>query len=109
MYGTIGRCPKAVCTLCSCYPRQLLHQSPDWHKSTTYRSRVVVDPRRVLKEMGFELPEGTEISMVDSTVETRYLIVPKRSEGTKGWSEEKLAGLVKRNSMVSAANALTPL
>ena len=98
-----------VCTLCSCYPRQLLGQPPDWYKSTNYRTRVVVDPRRVLKEMGLELPESTEVRVVDSTAETRYLVVPKRPEGTEGWSEEQLAGLATRNSMVGCSNALTPL
>ena len=81
-----------VCTLCSCYPRQLLGQPPDWYKSTNYRTRVVVDPRRVLKEMGLELPESTEVRVVDSTAETRYLVVPKCPDGTEGWSEEQLAG-----------------
>ena len=98
-----------VCTLCSCYPRQLLGQPPDWYKSTNYRTRVVVDPRRVLKEMGLELPESTEVRVVDSTAETRYLVVPKRPEGTEGWSEEQLAGLATRNSMVGCSSALTPL
>ena len=98
-----------VCTLCSCYPRQLLGQPPDWYKSTNYRTRVVVDPRRVLKEMGLDLPESTEVRVVDSTAETRYLVVPRRPEGTEGWSEEQLAGLVTRNSMVGCSNALTPM
>ena len=98
-----------VCTLCSCYPRQLLGQPPDWYKSTNYRTRVVVDPRRVLKEMGLDLPEGTEVRVVDSTAETRYLVLPMRPEGTEGWSEEQLAGLVTRNSMVGCSNALTPM
>ena len=98
-----------VCTLCSCYPRQLLGQPPDWYKSTNYRTRVVVDPRRVLKEMGLELPESTEVRVVDSTAETRYLVVPRRPEGTDGWSEEQLGGLVTRNSMVGCSNALTPM
>ncbi|MFQ5683720.1 MAG: nitrile hydratase subunit alpha [Candidatus Binatia bacterium] len=97
-----------VCTLCSCYPRQLLGQPPEWYKSTTYRSRVVVDPRRVLKEMGLELPEATEIRVVDSTAETRYLVVPLRPEGTEGWSQEDLVELVTRNSMIGVAQALTP-
>ena len=98
-----------VCTLCSCYPRNLLGQPPDWYKSTNYRTRVVVDPRRVLKEMGLELPEATEVRVVDSTAETRYLVVPRRPEGTEGWSEEQLAELVTRNSMVGCSNALTPM
>jgi len=97
-----------VCTLCSCYPRQLLGQPPDWYKSTNYRNRVVVDPRRVLEEMGLELPESTEVRVLDSTAETRYLVVPQRPAGTEGWTEEQLAGLVSRNSMVGVSKALTP-
>lgn len=98
-----------VCTLCSCYPRQLLGQPPEWYKSTTYRSRVVVDPRRVLKEMGLELSEGVEVRVVDSTAETRYLVIATRPEGTENLSEEDLAGLVTRNSMIGVAKALTPM
>lgn len=98
-----------VCTLCSCYPRQLLGQPPEWYKSTTYRSRIVVDPRRVLKEMGLDLPETTEIRVVDSTAETRYLVIPKRPLATEGLSENDLARLVTRNSMIGVAQALTPL
>ena len=98
-----------VCTLCSCYPRQLLGQPPEWYKSTTYRSRVVVDPRRVLKEMGLELSEEVEVRVVDSTAETRYLVIPTRPEGTENLSEEDLAGLVTRNSMIGVAKALTPM
>ena len=98
-----------MCTLCSCYPRQLLGQPPDWYKSTNYRTGVVVDPRWVLREMGLDLPETTEFRVVDSTAETRYLVVPRRPEGTEGWSEEQLAGLVTRNSMVGCSNALTPI
>lgn len=97
-----------VCTLCSCYPRQLLGQPPDWYKSTNYRNRVVVDPRRVLEEMGLDLPESTEVRVLDSTAETRYLVVPQRPPGTEGWTEEQLAGLVTRNSMVGVSKALTP-
>ncbi len=81
----------------------------DWCKSTNYRTRVVVDPRRVLKEMGLELPDAAEIRVVDSTAETRYLVVPRRPEATEGWSEEQLVGLVTRNSMVGCSNALTPM
>lgn len=98
-----------VCTLCSCYPRQLLGQPPDWYKSTNYRTRVVVDPRRVLREMGLDVPDSVEIRVMDSTAETRYLVVPRRPEGTEGWSEEQLAGLVTRNSMVGVGRALTPM
>ena len=97
-----------VCTLCSCYPRQLLGQPPDWYKSTNYRNRVVVDPRLVLSEMGLDIPESSEVRVVDSTAETRYLVVPERPPGTDTWSEEQLAGLVTRNSMVGVGKALTP-
>lgn len=97
-----------VCTLCSCYPRQLLGQPPDWYKSTNYRNRVVVDPRLVLAEMGLDIPESSEVTVVDSTAETRYLVVPERPAGTDDWAEEQLAGLVTRNSMVGVSKALTP-
>jgi nitrile hydratase len=98
-----------VCTLCSCYPRQLLGQPPDWYKSTTYRARIVVDPRRVLAEMGLELLEKTEIRVVDSTAETRYLVIPKRPAGSDNLTERELAELVTRNSMIGVAHAMTPL
>jgi nitrile hydratase len=89
-----------VCTLCSCYPRTVLGLPPDWYKSRNYRSRVVKEPRAVLREFGMELPDSTEIRVWDSTAETRFLVLPMRPKGTEGWSEEKLAELVTRDSMI---------
>ncbi len=89
-----------VCTLCSCYPWPVLGLPPSWYKSPAYRSRVVVDPRSVLSEFGVDLPADTEVRVWDSTSEIRYLVVPMRPPGTDGWSEEDLARLVTRNSMI---------
>ena len=80
-----------VCTLCSCYPWDVLGLPPVWYKSAPYRSRAVSDPRGVLREFGVELPGATEIRVWDSTAETRYIVVPQRPAGTEGWSEDKLA------------------
>ncbi|GGG06568.1 nitrile hydratase subunit alpha [Paenibacillus abyssi] len=92
-----------VCTLCSCYPRTLLGLPPTWYKSTAYRSRVVIDPRSVLKEFGLELNESVEIRVWDSNAEIRYLVLPERPEGTERMSEEELAALVSRDAMVGTA------
>lgn len=89
-----------VCTLCSCYPWAVLGLPPLWYKSAPYRSRAVADPRSVLRDFGLELPKDTEIRVWDSTAELRYLVVPMRPAGTESWSEEKLAELVTRDSMV---------
>jgi nitrile hydratase len=89
-----------VCTLCSCYPRFLLGPAPDWYKARAYRSRVVREPRAVLRELGLELPEGTAVVVHDSTAELRYMVVPQRPAGTEGWSEERLIGLVTRDCMI---------
>ena len=89
-----------VCTLCSCYPWEVLGLPPVWYKSAPYRSRAVVDPRGVLKDFGVELPADTEIRVWDSTSEVRYLVLPMRPAGTEGWSEDKLAELVTRDSMI---------
>lgn len=89
-----------VCTLCSCYPWPVLGLPPTWYKSPAYRSAVVRDPRAVLAEFGTALPDGTRIRVWDSTAEARYLVVPERPEGTEGWSEEALAELVTRDSMI---------
>ena len=89
-----------VCTLCSCYPWPVLGLPPVWYKSAPYRSRAVADPRGVLRDFGVELPADTEIRVWDSTAEMRYLVVPMRPEGTDGWSEEDLAGLVTRDAMI---------
>ncbi|HWD16698.1 MAG TPA: nitrile hydratase subunit alpha [Casimicrobiaceae bacterium] len=97
-----------VCTLCSCYPRMLLGLPPDWYKSRNYRSRVVRDPRAVLAEFGTTLPDGVQIRVHDSTADMRYMVAPKRPAGTDGWSEEALAALVTRDSMIGVALADTP-
>ncbi|HXG52382.1 MAG TPA: nitrile hydratase subunit alpha [candidate division Zixibacteria bacterium] len=91
-----------VCTLCSCYPTDVLGLPPTWYKSFAYRSRVVKDPRGVLAEFGVTLPPETEIRVWDSTAETRYLVVPMRPEGTENWSEAQLARLITRDSMIGA-------
>jgi nitrile hydratase len=92
-----------VCTLCSCYPRNVLGLPPDWYKSREYRSRAVSEPRAVLAEFGTRIPEGVELRVHDSTADMRYLVLPRRPEGTEGWSEERLAGIVTRDSMVGVA------
>ena len=89
-----------VCTLCSCYPWPVLGLPPVWYKSAPYRSRAVADPRGVLADFGVTLPKDTDIRVWDSTAEIRYLVLPMRPAGTEGWSEEKLADLVTRDSMI---------
>ena len=97
-----------VCTLCSCYPTALLGLPPVWYKSAPYRSRAVIEPRAVLHEFGLELPDDVEVRVWDSTSEARYLVVPERPVGTEGWSEDRLAALVTRDSIVGVAKAQTP-
>jgi nitrile hydratase subunit alpha len=92
-----------VCTLCSCYPIALLGPSPGWYKSEAYRSRVVRDPRGVLREFGFELPASTRISVWDASAESRYMVLPRRPEGTDRLPEEELAGLVTRKGLIGTA------
>ena len=92
-----------VCTLCSCYPKTLLGIPPDWYKSFAYRSRAVSEPRSVLAEFGVTLPDGVEVRVHDSTADLRYLVLPARPAGTEGWSEERLAALVTRDSMIGTA------
>ena len=89
-----------VCTLCSCYPRTLLGLPPDWYKSSEYRSRAVREPRAVLREFGTEIPDKVEVRVHDSTADLRYLVLPQRPAGTADLSEDELAALVKRDSMV---------
>ena len=95
-----------VCTLCSCYPWPVLGLPPVWYKAAPYRSRAVKDPRGVLAEFGVTLPEGTNIRVWDSTAEIRYLIIPMRPANTEGWSEDQLADLVTRDSMIGTGLAL---
>ena len=97
-----------VCTLCSCYPWPVLGLPPVWYKSAPYRSRAVRDPRGVLEEFGTSLPPETKIRVWDSTAEIRYLVVPMRPGGTEAWSDERLAALVTRDSMIGTGLALDP-
>jgi nitrile hydratase len=97
-----------VCTLCSCYPWEVLGLPPVWYKSAPYRSRAVKDPRGVLADFGVTLPKDTEIRVWDSTAETRFLVLPMRPAGTEGWSEDKLAQLVTRDSMIGTGLAKNP-
>jgi nitrile hydratase subunit alpha len=97
-----------VCTLCSCYPLPVLGLPPVWYKSAPYRSRAVIDPRGVLAEFGVSLPAETKIRVWDSTAEIRYLVVPMRPHGAEGWSEERLASLVTRDSMIGTGLAVDP-
>ena len=97
-----------VCTLCSCYPWPVLGLPPVWYKAAPYRSRAVRDPRGVLREFGLELPEEVEIRVWDSTAELRYLVLPERPAGTEGLSEDELANLVTRDSMIGVAKAIAP-
>ena len=116
-YGFVGRqsekilvvenTPKVhnmvVCTLCSCYPWAVLGLPPVWYKSAPYRSRAVIDPRGVLSEMGVEVPADTEVRVWDSTAEIRYLVLPERPAGTENMTEDELAALVTRDSMIGVA------
>ena len=97
-----------VCTLCSCYPWPVLGLPPVWYKSAPYRSRAVSEPEKVLAEFGVTLPGDKTIRVWDSTAEMRYLVIPERPAGTEGWSEEQLAELVTRNSMIGTGLALSP-
>jgi nitrile hydratase subunit alpha len=94
-----------VCTLCSCYPKMLLGIPPAWYKSLAYRSRTVVDPRGVLKEFGVDVAGDVEVRVHDSTADLRYIVLPMRPKGTKGWSEDQLASLVTRDCMIGTAVA----
>jgi len=92
-----------VCTLCSCYPWPTLGLPPSWYKSSAYRARTVIEPREVLREFGLEVPDEVEVRVWDSTAEIRYLVLPERPSGTEGLTEEELAGLVTRDSMIGVA------
>jgi nitrile hydratase len=97
-----------VCTLCSCYPWPVLGLPPVWYKSAPYRSRAVIDPRGILRELGLELPDDVEVRVWDSTSEMRYLVLPERPDGTQTLSEEELAALVTRDSMIGVARVSGP-
>jgi nitrile hydratase len=98
-----------VCTLCSCYPWPVLGLPPAWYKSLAYRSRVVIEPRKVLAEFGLDLDDSVEVRVWDSNSELRYMVLPERPAGTEGMGEQELAELVTRDSMVGVANAQLPV
>ncbi len=95
-----------VCTLCSCYPFSVLGMSPAWYRSTAYRARAVSEPRAVLAEFGVELPSDVKIRVWDSTAELRYLVIPERPAGTEDYSEDELAAIVTRDSMIGTDRVL---
>ncbi len=97
-----------VCTLCSCYPRPILGMPPLWYKSKAYRARAVREPRAVLAEFGTDIPAGTEVRVLDSTADIRYLVIPRQPDGSDGMSEAELAALVTRDSMIGTATAVSP-
>jgi nitrile hydratase len=97
------------CTLCSCYPWPVLGLPPRWYKDPAYRSRIVLEPRAVLAELGLELDDDVEVRVWDSSSEVRYLVLPERPEATEGMSEEELAGLVTRDAMIGVAKAESPV
>ncbi len=106
--NTPGNHNVVVCTLCSCYPWALLGLPPAWYKSPAYRSRTVKEPRAVLGEFGLELDPEVKVTVWDSSADTRFLVLPIRPEGTEGWSEEQLAELVTRDSMIGVGRPLEP-
>ncbi len=97
-----------VCTLCSCYPWPVLGLPPTWYKSPPYRARAVVEPRAVMREFGLEVPQEVEVRVWDSSADMRYLVLPERPAGTEGWTEERLAELVTRDSMIGVARPRLP-
>ena len=97
-----------VCTLCSCYPTSLLGPPPDWYKSFAYRQRAVIEPRSVMREFGFEPDAGARVRVVDSAADLRYLVLPRRPAGTEGMTEDQLAALVTRDSMIGVSEPLRP-
>src|SRR5262245_58613497 len=111
-FAAVENTPKVhnviVCTLCSCYPKMLLGIPPAWYKSLAYRSRTVVDPRGVLAEFGMELGKDVEVRVHDSTADLRYIVLPMRPKGTRGWTEAELARLVTRDSMIGTAVVAVP-
>jgi nitrile hydratase alpha subunit len=97
-----------VCTLCSCYPRSLLGQPPSWYISKTFRARTVREPRTVLREFGLDVPPGVRVRVHDSNADMRYLVLPLRPDGTEGWDEAALVGLVTRDTLIGTAIAVVP-
>ncbi|CAA9261849.1 MAG: Nitrile hydratase, alpha chain [uncultured Craurococcus sp.] len=98
-----------VCTLCSCYPRAVLGYPPHWYKSFEYRARAVREPRAVLAEWGTALPPGTQVRVVDSTADYRWMVLPMRPAGTEGWSEDQLTAIVTRDALVGVALPQLPV
>ena len=98
----------AVCTLCSCFPRAIIGRPPAWYKELSYRSKVVVDPRGALQEFGTVLDEATQVRVIDSSADYRYLILPNRPAGTENMTEEELAKLITQESMIGVGLALSP-
>jgi nitrile hydratase len=96
-----------VCTLCSCYPKMLLGIPPAWYKSLAYRAKTVMDPRGVLAEFGLVIPGDQEVRVHDSTADLRYIVLPRRPDGTDGWTEDRLASLVTRDCMIGTATPKT--
>ena len=97
-----------VCTLCSCYPRAILGRPPDWYKSFNYRSRAVVEPRAVMREFGFDPGDDVEVAVHDSSADVRYMVLPMRPSGAEDMSEEALASLVTRDSLIGVSLPLQP-
>lgn len=108
VFNAPGEHNLVVCTLCSCYPWAVLGLPPVWYKAPPYRSRAVIDPRGVLSEFGVTLPDSTKIRVWDSTAELRYIVIPERPAGTDGLSEDQLADLVTRDSMIGTGLARAP-
>ncbi|MBK8529557.1 MAG: nitrile hydratase subunit alpha [Rubrivivax sp.] len=108
VFNTADTHHMVVCTLCSCYPWPVLGLPPVWYKSAAYRSRAVMAPRAVLADFGVTLPADTQVRVWDSTAEVRYLVIPQRPGGTDGWSEDRLASLVTRDSMIGTGLAQAP-
>ena len=108
VFNTFDSHNLVVCTLCSCYPRALLGYPPGWYKSFAYRSRAVREPRAVLAEWGTQLADDVEIRVVDSTADYRWMVLPMRPARTEGFSEEQLAALVTRDSMIGTGLARSP-
>lgn len=111
-FATVENTPEVhnviVCTLCSCYPKMLLGIPPAWYKSLAYRSRTVIDPRSVLTEFGVHIHDDVEVRVHDSTADLRYIVLPMRPKGTKGWSEDQLAAIVTRDCMIGTAVPVVP-
>ena len=97
-----------VCTLCSCYPRNILGLPPRWYKSNPYRARAVKEPRNILREFGTEIPDTVTVRVHDSTADMRYMVLPERPSNTENWNEKELTRLVTRDSMIGVTNALAP-